>query len=120
MFVPRRVAPGRSGLALRSPTPLRTTPSAEALEARMLLTGASFDPARTIAVGSVPQAVAAFDFNRDGKLDLAIGRDTSPTPVIDVLLGNGNGTFKTAVSYALPNPFFVTDLVVGDVTGDGK
>src|SRR5215831_8685872 len=43
-------------------------------------------------------AVVAADFNRDGKLDIAITDSVQNT--VSVLLGNGNGTFQAAVSYS--------------------
>lgn len=60
--------------------------------------------------------VAVADFNGDGKLDLAVsdynGNDVS------VLLGNGDGTFQTAVNYSAgTNP---TSVAVADLNGDGN
>ncbi len=60
------------------------------------------------------------DFNADGKLDMAIGNNLggSPPPTVSVLLGNGDGTFKSHVDYSVGgNP---TALAVGDFNGDGK
>ena len=62
---------------------------------------------------------AAADFNKDGKLDLVVSDQGSGHIV--VLLGNGNGTFQTARSFAFPagqvgNGF---DVAVGDFNGDG-
>lgn len=67
--------------------------------------------------GSTPTAVAAADFNNDGKLDLVTANYDSGT--ISVLKGNGDGTFATpATTYPAPNnPFKV---VVGDFNGDGR
>jgi FG-GAP-like repeat len=56
------------------------------------------------------------DLRNNGKLDLV----TSPGAgggSISVLLGNGDGTFQSPVSYPVPN---ATELIVGDVNGDGK
>src|SRR5262249_18438784 len=56
----------------------------------------------------------------DGKLDLAVATaPTSPgTNNISVLLGNGNGTFQTAVQYAVDSyPYSVT---AGDFNGDNR
>jgi hypothetical protein len=52
-------------------------------------------------VGSNPTEVAAADFNRDGKLDLAVSNYGSET--ISILLGNGDGTFNSHVDYAAEN-----------------
>jgi hypothetical protein len=56
------------------------------------------------------------DFNGDGKLDVAFV--TRNYDSLAILLGNGNGTFQSAVNYADPSgPGSVT---VGDFNGDGK
>jgi hypothetical protein len=66
-------------------------------------------------VAGPPTAVAAGDFNGDGKLDLAVA--TFPN-FISVLLNRGDGTFNAATNYTVgPNP---TTVVVGDFNGDGK
>jgi hypothetical protein len=48
-------------------------------------------------VGASPQAVAVGDFNGDGNLDVAVANSTDNT--ISVLLGNGDGTFRTQLVY---------------------
>ena len=60
------------------------------------------------------------DFNGDGKQDVAIGGydNTTSHPVIQILLGNGDGTFSTGqniVVSAIPN-----SIASGDFNGDGK
>jgi len=57
--------------------------------------------------------VAAADFNGDGKPDLVI----SGSGVINILLGNGDGTFHAA-PYTYPMSSSL--IAVGDFNGDGK
>ncbi len=85
---------------------------------RLLLNdGAGFSPPIDTAIGIFQgpvSSIAAGDFN--GKMDavIAIGY---PSTGIFVLLGNGNGTFQTAVEYGQQ---VTGPLVVGDFNGDGK
>jgi hypothetical protein len=72
-------------------------------------------------------AVMVGDFNGDGKLDVIAVNGTctgvpcsSPSSSISVLLGNGDGTFKTAVNYAVGLRPIQGSGVVGDFNGDGK
>jgi len=79
--------------------------------------------------GSVATSVAIRDVNGDGKPDLLVGNGyacsndpscfNGPTGVIGVLLGNGDGTFKSAVSYSSGGRF-VASVAVADVNSDGK
>ena len=62
--------------------------------------------------GAPGQAVG--DFNGDGKLDLAI----TDSAGIQVLLGNGDGTFQPSVFYPVSGGTFF--VIVGDFNGDGK
>ena len=54
------------------------------------------------------------DFNRDGRLDIAVGTYTG----IAFLAGNGDGTFGNPV-YSNPSLYFCCQLAVGDFNGDG-
>ena len=77
----------------------------------------SFAAPRTFGAGDNLASVAVGDFNGDGKSDLAVANLYSAN--VSVLLGEGDGTFQTAVNfYGLGQyPQFVA---VGDVNGDGK
>ncbi len=68
-------------------------------------------------------SVAIGDLNADGKPDLVVSVDCSDSSCFNgsvaVLLGNGDGTFKTAVSY-LSGGFQTFAVAITDVNGDGK
>src|SRR5947209_1177607 len=70
-------------------------PHLEALEDRCLL---SFSPAVSYPTGTNPQAVVTGYFNNDTVLDLAVANYSSSN--VSVLLGNANGTFQPALTYA--------------------
>jgi FG-GAP-like repeat len=80
--------------------------------------------------GSLPTAIVLGDFNGDNKLDAAVVVTFSgPTYAVAILLGNGDGTFGTATTYAVganPNsiavgnfhsPNTAVDLVTANSSG---
>jgi hypothetical protein len=83
----------------------------------------TFAPAVNYAVGInpnesyYPNAIALADLNSDGKVDAIVTDDNGPDSEVDVLFGNGNGSFQTAQSYYLD--YSPKAVSVADVTGDG-
>src|SRR5271156_6774862 len=60
--------------------------------------------------------VAVGDFNGDGKLDLAVANNDGGN--VSILLGNGDGTFQTALDFSVESG--PSSLAVGDFNRDGK
>jgi hypothetical protein len=73
-------------------------------------------------VGSVA-AVAVADFNGDGKPDIAALHNLGPgsaVGAVEILLGNGDGTFRAPLLVGTSAVGSTTSLVVGDLNGDGR
>ena len=75
----------------------------------------TYTPTPNNPVGRAPQAIATGDFNGDGLWDLATGNGTSDD--VSVLVGNGNGTFRSAVSFGVGK--IPLALVAEDMDQDG-
>jgi dienelactone hydrolase len=75
----------------------------------------TFQPQVAYPAGESPIGVLVGDFNRDGKLDLAVVDNSG---YLSILLGKGDGTFGSAVSYTTGANSRVG--VVADLNGDGK
>jgi len=76
-------------------------------------------PAVTTTTGTVnasPSALVTGDFNDDGNIDIAVTDQANNQ--VDILLGNGTGTFQTPVAY--PTGSSPVALVAQDFDGDGQ
>jgi hypothetical protein len=83
--------------------------------------GLSFVKSSSPTTNPWPQFVAVADFNGDGKLDLAVPVYSifSPFSDMNILLGNGDGTFTAGPTF----PLFgqnVNNAAVADFNGDGN
>src|SRR6185312_17413256 len=106
-------------------------PTAPGLESVLISLGngdGTFQAPQSFALDAgTPMAVAVADFNGDGRPDLAVtnnkdidtrlGGVTQPGTV-SVLLGNGDGTFMTATTYAVG--YGPTSVAAADFNGDGR
>src|SRR5436190_7189734 len=76
----------------------------------------------TTPVQGIPTSVVAADFNHDGKLDVAVSSVDytglfSQKAILQVFLGNGDGTFRPPVSYSAPCAIF--PMVAGQFFRNG-
>ncbi len=75
----------------------------------------TFGPLSTLSMGTnAPVALAAGDFNGDGKLDMAVVQESG---IVSILLGNGDGTFNAG---ATPVAASGSAIATGDFNGDGN
>ena len=75
-----------------------------------------FPGGKTNLTGSSPYALATADLNGDGHLDLATANERSDD--VSLLLGNGDGTFRTQQRFAAGSG--PSALVAVDLNGDGR
>lgn len=81
----------------------------------------TFAPAQSLATGLTTAGLTPFsdnemgDMNGDGHLDLV----TILNAAVYVQLGNGDGTFKVARTFAMPSGTS-RDMDIGDINNDGK
>ncbi|MGC9990666.1 MAG: FG-GAP-like repeat-containing protein, partial [Terriglobales bacterium] len=77
------------------------------------------------AGGSFTHSVAVADVDGDGKPDLVVADECVNSSncyngIVGVLLGNGDGTFQTALTYGSGGDAGANLVTVADVNGDGK
>jgi hypothetical protein len=79
----------------------------------------TFGSPATYAVGNSPTALVAADFNGDHILDLAVANELGrgAGQCLSILIGNGDGTFKSAVNYR--GGHAPRGIAVGDFNNDG-
>ena len=88
----------------------------------------SFRPQTQIVLPTTPVSLAVGDFNGDNKLDLAVATEDLANDYVNILQGNGDGTFQAPVStisdsapkgiaIAMEN---ISTLATGDFNGDGR
>jgi FG-GAP-like repeat/Abnormal spindle-like microcephaly-assoc'd, ASPM-SPD-2-Hydin len=83
---------------------------------------AQFETRSTTGTNVAPGSVVTADFNRDGKMDIAVassgGGGVGNSPEVQVFLGNGDGTFASPQAYDVgPGS---GPLAVSDLNGDGN
>jgi hypothetical protein len=72
---------------------------------------------------SVPHYQAVADYNGDGFQDLGIALGDGTRGLMEILNGNGDGTFQAPIYYLIPPPLSSIGggtLVTGDFNSDGK
>jgi FG-GAP-like repeat len=81
----------------------------------------TFESPRLITLPGILGQIIAGKFISTGNVDLAVANTANSfgdNPTIDVLLGNGDGTFQSPVAYPLTN-FTSLLLATGDFRGNG-
>ena len=96
-----------------------TPRAAASAPAQLFSTAVSYDSG-----GQSVYSVAVADVNGDRKPDLLVANACASSTNCDngslgVLLGNGDGTFQSAMNYA-SGGFYAVSVAVADVNGDGK
>jgi hypothetical protein len=93
----------------------RYRPHLEVLEDRTLW---SFITTASYATGASPDAVVAADLRGNGRQDLVVADAPPGVPgTVNILLGNGDGTFQSPISYGVG--IQPASVAVGDFDGDG-
>jgi hypothetical protein len=99
----------------------RASKASAPLSSSSQASGLNFAPAVNYPVGGQwVLSVAVADLNGDSKPDLVVATECANSACVGVLLGNGDGTFQTAVTYESGGDSEPPSVTVADVNGDGK
>ena len=79
----------------------------------------TFQPALNTAVGTRPRYLAAGDFNRDGKQDLALTQTVTDNN-LRILLGNGLGGFLSQTTFSMGADASPRGVISTDFNADGQ
>jgi hypothetical protein len=79
----------------------------------------TFRPKTDFPIGMQTQAVAAGDFNSDGKVDLVVTLNT-PQFSLALLTGTGTGTFNAPTFFPNSSGFDSPAIAATDLNGDGR
>jgi hypothetical protein len=109
-------APSTAAITVVSPTPGGGVSNSQFLQVTDALQRLQWSSRDVTGKVSITSPVVEGDFNNDGKLDLAVALGSN----VYVLLGNGNGTFQSAIASGGPSGSTVTGIHVADVNADGK
>ena len=82
----------------------------------------TFQTAVNNVIGIRPSSIAVGDFNGNGMLDVAVAGEGCKTgcPILQILFGNGDGTFQPVRSFLNPTRNMPNSVTLGDFNGDGK
>jgi hypothetical protein len=82
----------------------------------------TFQPVKFVTFGVQLEAVAIGDFNGDGKADIIVADagNSSASPQVTILYGDGKGNFHPANSLVLQSGYDITTILARDLNADGK
>jgi hypothetical protein len=74
----------------------------------------TFGKPSSLSAAAYPGALTIADMNHDGRPDIVVSTtDTDSNPLLDVMLGNGDGTFQAASPFQIPQNG-ITSVSVGE------